>query len=84
MPTLAEYFETTDDTQRDLARRCHIHEGRMSELKRGGWPSSVEQALSILRETGGTVTPNDFLPEGALPKRPARASKPKARRKATK
>jgi hypothetical protein len=74
---LCDYFEQSEDTQRSLSRRCGIHEGRMVILKRHGigFPASVEQALAILRETGGKVTPNDFLPDGALPKRAARGRK---------
>jgi hypothetical protein len=79
---LREYFEMTGDSQRELARRCKIHEGRLSLLKReGGFPASQAQAMAILRETKNLVTPNDFLPPGALPKRPARIPKHLARRK---
>jgi 3,4-dihydroxy 2-butanone 4-phosphate synthase/GTP cyclohydrolase II len=79
---LLEYFEATGDSQRELARRCGIHEGRMTILKRaGGFPASQAQAMMILRETNGLVTPNDFLPEGTLPKRAQRVPKAIARRK---
>jgi hypothetical protein len=80
--TLIEYFEATGDSQRELARRCGIHEGRLSLLKReGGFPASQAQAMAILRETDGLVTPNDFLPEGTLPKRAQRVPKSLARKK---
>lgn len=78
--TLQEYFEATGDSQRELSRRCGIHEGRMSVLKReGGFPASLEQAMALLRETNGLVTPNDFLPPEARPKRAARLRKANAR-----
>lgn len=82
---LSQFFEATGTSQRDLARTCGIHEGRLSILKQpGGWPASQEQATAILQATGGLVTPNDFLPEGVLPKRPARVYKAPAREKAPK
>lgn len=78
--TLQEYFEATGDSQRELARRAGIHEGRLSLLKReGGFPASLDQAMAILRETHGLVTPNDFLPPKAKPKRAARLRKSLAR-----
>jgi DNA-binding transcriptional regulator YdaS (Cro superfamily) len=78
--TLIEYFEATGDSQRELARRCGLHESRMSVLKKpGGFPASLDQAMAILRETGGHVTPNDFIPSDAWPKRRARVVRPQAR-----
>jgi transcriptional regulator with XRE-family HTH domain len=80
--TLQEYLDATGDSQRELARRCGIHEGRLSMLKRqGGFPASLEQAEAILRETKGLVTPNDFLSPEARPKRAARLTKALARPK---
>jgi hypothetical protein len=75
---LSAWFDQTGTRQNDFAERTGLHPGRVTALKaEDGWPASQAQALAIARETGFRVLPNDFVPDGAIPKRRGRAATPR-------
>lgn len=58
---LAQYLARERVSGVEFARRIGMSEGMVSLLCRDGTWLSKETAQKILRETGGEVTPTDFL-----------------------
>lgn len=58
---LAHYLAREHLSGVEFARRIDMSEGMVSLLCRDGTWLSKETAQKILRETGGEVTPTDFL-----------------------
>ncbi len=64
---LGAWLQQNNISRTDFARRVGLSKGAISQIcnQAGAWVSR-ETALQILRETGGAVTPNDFLSCAAL------------------
>jgi transcriptional regulator with XRE-family HTH domain len=62
---LADWLRETGSTQTEFARRIGVTQGYVTQLCSGmAWPGRAV-AEAIQRETGGKVTANDFLLNGA-------------------
>ena len=63
---LHDWLKRNNFTRADFARRTGLSKGSVSQIcnQNTAWVSR-ETAQLILRETGGAVTPNDFLESGA-------------------
>ena len=63
---LAEWLRKSGVSRIEFSRRLGLTPGAVSQLcnQESVWMSR-ETAQAIARETGGAVTPNDFLPEVA-------------------
>ncbi|WGJ13899.1 3,4-dihydroxy-2-butanone-4-phosphate synthase [Methylocapsa sp. D3K7] len=63
---LRDWLKRNNFTRADFARRTGLSKGSVSQIcnQNTAWVSR-ETAQLILRETGGAVTPNDFLESGA-------------------
>ncbi|MDR3576433.1 MAG: helix-turn-helix transcriptional regulator, partial [Anaerolineaceae bacterium] len=61
---LAEWLRKAGVSRIEFSRRLGLTPGAVSQLcnQESVWMSR-ETAQAIARETGGAVTPNDFLPE---------------------
>ncbi len=59
---LSEWLRRQDVRRSEFARRIGVSPGAVTQICRedGAWPSR-ETAERIISETGGAVTPNDFL-----------------------
>lgn len=62
---LAEYLTREGLSGAEFARRTGMSEGMISLLCRGETWLSKDTAQKIIKETGGEVTPTDFLPAEA-------------------
>jgi 3,4-dihydroxy 2-butanone 4-phosphate synthase/GTP cyclohydrolase II len=63
---LHDWLKRNNFTRADFARRTGLSKGSVSQICNQNSPwVSRETAQLILRETGGAVTPNDFLESGA-------------------
>jgi 3,4-dihydroxy 2-butanone 4-phosphate synthase/GTP cyclohydrolase II len=64
---LDDWLKRNSISRADFARRTGLSKGSISQICNQGtaWVSR-ETAQLILRETGGAVTPNDFLESGAV------------------
>ena len=62
---LSTYLELTKTNDEDFGRRIKRNRSTVSRIRRGLIQPDWETIERILRETGGAVTPNDFVSESS-------------------
>lgn len=72
MERLAQWLRETETDQKELARRCGVSPGLISQYIKGRTKPSFETLLTLARETGLTLA--DLVAEFE-PKKPRRLSR---------